>query len=206
MRWAHRGARPVPVSSSRARDERGATLVEMAIIALFIITLGAGTYDLGQGWRASLAVNEAARTGARTASAMGTQPLSDYYALSGARAALGNSGMLDHVERVVIYRSATVGGEVPAACRTGSSTSSPCNILTGNQFRAMSQSQFHATTGCFTPAAVKNWCPSSRNNVQLHAQYFGIWIEVRQPKQFTFLGSHNIVTRDAVMRLEPTES
>lgn len=173
---------------------------------MFILTLGAATYDLGQGWRGGLAVNEAARTGARTAPAMGTQAETDYYALSGARAALGNSGMLEHVERVVIYRSATADGGVPATCKTATSTSAACNILTGAQFRSMTAGQFNATTGCFTPATVRNWCPSSRNNVQLTAQYFGIWIKVRQPKEFSFLGSHNTITRDAVMRLEPTES
>lgn len=187
-------------------SQRGAALVEMAFVAMFILTLAAATFDLGQGWRAGLAVNEAARTGARTASAMGTQPEADYYALSGARAALGNSGMLEHVERVVIYRSATADGNVPALCKTATSTSQPCNILTGNQFRAMTLSQFNTTTGCFTPATVRNWCPSSRNNIQQTAQYWGMWIHVRQPKEFRFLGTHNTVTRDAVMRLEPTES
>jgi Flp pilus assembly protein TadG len=195
-----------PGDLAGSRFERGAALVEMAIVGLFIVTLAAATYDLGQGWRAGLAVNEAARTGARTASAMGTQPLADYYALSGARAALGNSNMLDYVERVVIYRSATASGDVPAACKTGTSTSAPCNILTGAQFRALTEAQFNTTTGCFTPATVRNWCPSSRNNIQATAQYWGMWIHLRQPKEFRFLGTHNTVTRDAVMRLEPTES
>lgn len=195
-----------PHEGPRTRGERGAALVEFALVALFILSLIAGTYDLGQGWRASLAVNEAARTGARTASAMGTQPLADYYALSGARAALGNSNLLAHVERVVIYRSATANGEVPAQCKTASTTSQPCNILTGAQFRTFTQTGFNTTTGCFTAATVRNWCPSSRNNVQQTAQYFGIWIQVRKPKQFRFMGSHLTVSRDAVMRLEPTET
>jgi Flp pilus assembly protein TadG len=195
-----------PHEAPRTRGERGAALVEFALVALFILSLIAATYDLGQGWRASLAVTEAARTGARTASAMGTQPLADYYALSGARAALGNSNLLDDVQRVVIYRSATANGDVPTQCKTATTTSQPCNILTGDQFRSFNQAGFNSTTGCFTAATARNWCPSSRNNIQATAQYWGIWIQVRKPKQFRFLGSHVTVTRDAVMRLEPTET
>lgn len=47
-----------------------------------------------------MAVNEAARTGARTGSGVGPDRLADYYALSGAKSALESSGKLDRVQRV----------------------------------------------------------------------------------------------------------
>ena len=186
-------------------DERGATLVELAFVCLFIITILAGTYDLGQGWRGGLATNEATRTAARTSSAMGTKWYADWYGLSGAKAALANSGMLDYVERVVIFKATAANGSVPTLCTTATSTTEKCNIITGAQFRAMTQSSFHSVTGCMTTAMVKNWCPSSRNNIQLTADYYGVWINVRIPKMFKFLGEYTSVTRETVMRLEPTE-
>ena len=188
------------------RGERGAALVEMAIIAILLLLLIAGGYDFGQAWRQGLITNEAARTGARTGSALGDNYLADWYALSGSRAALQNSGRLGSVERVIIYRADNTEGDVPSQCVDQNSTSQRCNILTGDQFRAMQISDFDATTGCFTPALVKNWCPSARDNVQLTADYYGVWIQTRYDYEFSILGSGATVQRDAVMRLEPKVS
>lgn len=196
---------PHPPIRRGRRGERGASLVELAFVCLFIITILAGTYDFGQGWRAGLATNEATRTGARTSSAMGKKWYADWYGLSGAKASLASSGMLNYVERVVIFKATSANGSVPTECTTATSTTQLCNIITGAQFRAMVQGSFNTTTGCMTTATVKNWCPSSRNNVQLTADYYGIWINVQVPKMFKFLGQKTSVTRETVMRLEPTE-
>ena len=68
------------------------------------------------------------------------------------------------------------------------------------------RTDFNTTTGCFEPALVKNWCPSSRDNVQLTADYYGVWIQTRYSYEFSILGSGTTVRRDAVMRLEPKVS
>lgn len=196
---------PHPPTAERRRGERGASLVELAFVCLFIITILAGTYDFGQGWRAGLATNEASRTAARTSSAMGKKWYADWYGLSGAKAALANSGMLKYVERVVVFKADNANGSVPTECTTATSTTQLCNIITGAQFRAMVQGNFNTTTGCMTTAQVRNWCPSSRNNVQLTSDYYGVWINVQVPKMFKFLGQKTSVTRETVMRLEPTE-
>lgn len=49
-----------------------------------------------------------------------------------------------------------------------------CNVLTGAQFRALTQADFNTTTGCMTTAQSKNWCPTSRTNVQLNSEYYGV--------------------------------
>ncbi len=203
MRFAHDHPRPL---LDERRQPRGAALVEFAIVAMFLATLSAGAYDYGMAWRVGLATNEAARTAARTGSGLGDTPLADWYALSGAKAALTNSGQINNVQRVVIYKSTTANGAVPAACETATSTSELCNIITGNQFRAMTQSSFSSTTGCFNAAAVRNWCPSSRNAVQLTADYYGVWIQVRYTNQFKMISSGTTINRDTVMRLEPETS
>ena len=201
----HHRAVTSPREGRHAR-QRGAALVEFAIVAMFLVTISAGAFDYGMAWRVGLATNESARTGARVGSALGTNYLADWYALSGARAALQNSGRLKDVQRVVIYRSDTVTGEVPAACTTATTTTEKCNILTGNQFRALQQSNVNTTTGCITTATVANWCPSSRNNVQLTAEYYGVWIQNYYRNQFRMISSGTTINRDAVMRLEPTAS
>ena len=186
-----------------SRSERGAAVVEFALVALFLSVLSAGSFDYGMAWRVGLVTNEAARTASRTGSALGDNALADWYALSGARAAMQNSGRLQDVERVVVYKSTTANGKVPPSCTTGSATTSPCNVFSGTQFRNMTQASFNTTTGCYVGSAVKNWCPSTRNNVQLTADYYGVWIQTRYTNQFKMISDGTLVERAAVMRLEP---
>ncbi len=193
------------------RGQRGAVLVELAFASMFLAVLAGGAYDFGMSWRQGLAVTEAARTGARVGSSQGDVVGADFALLSGTRSALASSGLLAAVNRVVIYKSATADGNVPANCKTTTSTSltEDCNILTGAQFRAMPTSVTTGvltTTGCVASSQTKEWCPTTRNNVQLTAEYIGVWVQVTYTYQFKYLGSSRTIERDAVMRLEPTES
>jgi Flp pilus assembly protein TadG len=196
---------------SRRRGEPGAVLVEMAFVAMFLAVLAGGAYDYGMGWRQGLAVTEAARTGARVGSSQGRLVGADFALLSGTKSALASSGVLGAVNRVVIYKADTAGGDVPANCKTTTSTNPPqsCNILTGAQFRALPATAgtgVLTATGCINNSQSKKWCPTTRNNVQLTAEYIGVWVQVTYTYQFKFLGSSQTIERDAVMRLEPTES
>lgn len=200
-------------SARAARIRRGiggAVLVELAFVSMFLAVLAGGAYDFGMGWRQGLAVTEASRTGARVGSSQGDLVGADFALLSGTKAALASSGVLPAVNRVVIYKSATVDGDIPANCRTTTSTNptEACNILTGTQFRALPASVTTGVltaTGCITNSQAKNWCPTTRNNVQLTAEYIGVWVQVTYTFKFKFIGSSRTIERDAVMRLEPTE-
>lgn len=194
----------------RTRSQTGAVLVELGFVAILLATLTAGAVDYGLGWRATLAVTEAARTGARVGSAQGNIVGADYALLSGMQSAMASSDLLPGVTRVVVYRSDTANGAVPANCRTttSGSISEPCNILTGAQFRALPTTNTTGTvgtTGCITNSQTKGWCPTTRNNVQLSAQYLGVWVQVTYTYKFKMLATSQTIERTAVMRLEPTE-
>jgi Flp pilus assembly protein TadG len=198
-----RDAHTVP---GRSRGETGAVIVEMAIVAVVLVMLLAGAFDYGQAWRVGLTANEAARTGARVGSGQATALTADFSLLSGMRSALESSGQLDHVVRVVIFRSESEDGRVPWQCTTGSGTGQRCNIFTGAQLNALpatSSGAIHPTTGCVTNSERQGYCPNARDNIQLHAHYLGIWVQVRYEHLFPILGSSTTITRTAVMRLEP---
>ncbi|MCU1499355.1 MAG: pilus assembly protein [Acidimicrobiales bacterium] len=201
MSASHHQRRP---GTGRA-DERGGVLVEMALVSIFLLTLFAGTYDYGQAWRTGLAVNEAARTGARVGSAQGPVRQADYYALSGVKAALTSSGKIKDVTRVVVFKSTSADGSVPAACKTSSTTA--CQVITGAAFRTAWEKQPMATattaSGCLAIASSQNWCPTTRDNAQATSEWYGIWIQVRQNFEFVVFGSGTDVLRTAVMRIEP---
>ncbi len=189
----------------RASNQHGSTVVEMAVISVFIVTLIAGTYDYGQAWRSGLVVNEATRTAARVGSAQGPLRAADYNALSGAKSALMSSGKLTGVVRVVVFRSTAANGKMPAVCKTGSS--SDCQVISGADFRTgwETQSVNAATTsaGCLVVATVKNWCPTTRIDDQATAEYYGVWIQLQHPFEFPLLGSGQNVERTSTMRIEP---
>lgn len=207
MRFAHT-RRQLQATEHPTLGQRGAVMVEFAFVALLIFTMLGGAYDFGMSWRLGIATNEAARTGARVGSGMGNDPLADWYALSGAKAALTSAGKINDVQRVVIYKSTTVDGVVPSTCTTGTTTTAVCNVLTGAQFRALTQSNINTTTGCIITgyATVMNWCPNTRSGIQLSADYFGIWIQVKYTNAFKVIGTSRNIERDAVMRLEPDDT
>lgn len=192
---------------SRPADrERGAVLVEFALVALLLVTLLAGTFDYGMAWRDSLAVTEAARSGARVGSSLGKDVEADFSLMSSLRATLDSAGVLDDVERVVIYRSTFDDGHVPVTC-TNPTPGGPCNVFTGAQVRSLpatSAGNIDAF-GCITNSLRCGWRPTVRDDVQLTAQYLGVWIKVRHEYTFPLLGTAQTIERDAVMRLEPGE-
>lgn len=183
-------------------------LVEFAFVGLILLALLAAAFDYGMGWRVGLAANEGVRAGARVGSGQGTELTADYSLLSSMRAALESSGVLDQVERVVVFEAATAAGRVPSACVTGSGSGQECNILTGAQFRGIPADPDDAIDGdgCITPAVTKRWCPDERVDVQLTADYLGVWVRIRHDHMFPVLGDSTTIERTAVMRLEPEES
>lgn len=191
-------------------------LVELAFVSMIILAMVAATFDLGTGWQSGMAVNEAARTGARVGSGQSTAPGADYYALTGVKASLATAGKLDGVQRVIVYKaSPTTAGKVPASC-LNSTPSGTCNVLTGNQFRALDFSSFELSratsespptgNGCLRSgsARLRNWCPTIRERRQsVGADHYGVYIEYRHDNLMPMFGTSRVITRTAVMRLEP---
>jgi len=189
----------------RASGERGAGLVELSLVALLLFTLLAGTFDYGFGWRSGLAANEGVRTGARVGSSAGRERGADYVALSGMKAALSASGLLDGVQRVVVFRASSEDGSVPAGCKTGSGPN--CQVIDGNQFRtnweALTVESATTDSGCLHIASHQAWCPTTRNTAQATAEFYGVWVQVRHDYLFPIIGDDVLIERSAVMRIEP---
>jgi Flp pilus assembly protein TadG len=207
---------PAP-GHEHCRAERGVTVVEFSFVALMLLTVVAGTVDYGRAWQSGMAINEATRTGARVGSGQAAQPNADYNALTGIRASLVASNKIDDVELVVIYKSTTANGAVPASCTGTSGWSGSCNVFTGPQLVALGPTSFNITwavnpsdpptggTGCANAGAAqyRGWCPNTRSNTQASADYYGVYIRYRQRNLFPILGTSRLMSRTAVMRLEP---
>ena len=185
--------------------ERGAVIVEFALVAMLLATLAFGILEYGYGWRSSMNVLTAARAGARSVASTGTDYQSDYFALSSVRTNLDSAGMLDGVQKVIIYKSTTADGQPPAACVNGTAVAEKCNIYTASQVQNVALSQFSTTTGCMTAATIKNYCPNSRITAQGTADSAGVWVQAKQKSVTGFFGGLGFTaSRSAVMRMEPT--
>lgn len=198
----HGRLRPI---ARRAGDDRGAGLVELAFVALLLVVLVGGTFDYGLAWRSGIAANEGVRTAARIGSNAGKNRAADFNALSGMKSALTASGLIDGVQRVVVFRTDATDGAIPTACKT--SSTSACQVITGANFRTSweTQSMTSATQadGCLNVATSRNWCPTSRVHAQATAQYYGVWVQIRHDYLFPIIGDDVTIERTAVMRLEP---
>ncbi|MBV9953091.1 MAG: pilus assembly protein [Acidimicrobiia bacterium] len=189
----------------RARDgERGAVLIEFAIVAMLLATMGFGILEYGYGWRSSMNVLTAARAGARSVSSSGTDYLSDYLALTSIRTNLDSEGMLSGLQRVVIYRS-PADGKPPARCAAGAPQASDfCNVYTASEVQLVAASQFNTGTGCKNGSSTSYYCPSTRITAQGSADSIGVWVQAKQKALTGFFGlSGFTASRTAVMRMEP---
>ncbi|MEM9653495.1 MAG: TadE family protein [Actinomycetota bacterium] len=181
-RWARR----------RTRTERGAAMVEFAIISSVLLTLAIGAFEMGMAWSDSQLVTQAARTGARSASQLGTNAAADSFSVESIEAALGDLG--DGVTRIVVFDAAAADGSMPAACEAASppGIAGSCSIYDSTDF---------GTYGAWVDGS---WTPGARDNSFDNADYIGIRIEVERPYLTGFFGSGVFNMSDtAVMRIEP---
>ncbi len=173
-------------------DERGAALVEFAIVASLILTLGFGTYEMGTAWSDSQLVTQAARSGARVSTQLGINTSTDSFTVQSIEAAVGD---LDGaVDRIVIYKANAPDGAIPPACETAAPPGIPgqCSVYDATYF---------GTYGTWVDGA---WPPATRLNDLNSSDHVGVRVEVSRPLVTGFLGNTDISMVDtAVMRIEP---
>ena len=164
-------------------------MVEFALVSTLLLTLAIGTYEIGMAYNDAQLVTQAARSGARVASQLGSDPQSDQRVLEAVEAALGNldSGLV----RVVIYDAQNADGSMANSCQNAN-----------HPGRSGSCSVYHATH--FSNFSQGSWSPSSRADELAIADYVGIAIEVDRPLMTGFFGISPLRMSDtAVMRIEP---
>jgi Flp pilus assembly protein TadG len=189
------------------RRERGAALTEFAIIVPVIAMLLCGLVEFGFAWQDKMTAESAVRAGARTGSSLGSERLADYSIIQGVKSALNDIG-LGNVQYVVVYKSSTADGAVPAACSgsTPTSQSGLCNVYTGAQLSSLTQASFTGTTSCGGTAPDRYWCPTDREDVQsAGTDFIGVWVKASHPTVTKFFGNSITMTASAVMRIEPNE-
>lgn len=197
MRWP--GCRR---PAAGAIDERGATLVEFAVVAPLFFTLIFAVLEFGLAFNTYLGVANTSRSSARVASAMANEPEADYAIL---RSVVKSSSTMvrGDIQRIVVFRAATPDSQVPAACRTATvGIPNTCNVYLPANF-----ADPDTAYGCGGADLDRFWCPTVRKVAVTGAQgppdYIGVWVEAQHGMLTGFFGSSRTLTDQTVMRIEP---
>ncbi len=201
-RAAVTGRNPGP--GPHRRRERGAVLVEFALMSLVLVTLAMGVLEIGAAWNDHQSVTQASRSGARVGSQLGVEGNADVESLLAIDAALGDLG--DDVTRIVMFE-ADGNGNMPTACETataGYSGAANCNVYDTTHLSNLTTTGWWGSgTSCGTADA--NWCPATERADDLStATYLGIHIEIqRSYLTGIFGGGTQRLSETTVMRVEP---
>lgn len=186
------------------RAERGAALVEFALVTGLLTTLILGVFEIGMAWSDHQSLTQASRSGARVGSQLGTRPEADNETLRAIEAAFG--GVDGTITRVVIFE-ADANGDMPAACVTapaGYNGVANCNVYDDTHVAAVDNPPMWGSGGtCGT--ADDNWCSvTERDDFQQTATYLGVHIEFERRYLTGFFGGGtHTISETAVMRIEP---
>ncbi len=161
--------------------------MELSIVALMLVAIAAGTFEIGLAWSDAQLVTQAARSGARVAAQVGDDPNADQYILDAIEAALGD--LAAEPVDVVIYNAEASDGTMHISCDgAGHPGNNRCSVYDETHFTSFVQG---------------NWSPASRDSTITTGAYIGIQVSVDRPLATNILGTGTMdITETAVMRIE----
>lgn len=177
-------------AARRPRDERGAVVVEMALISLFLFTIIAGIADTSMYLRSTYEVSSAARAGVRIAA---SDPLNANMALNAATQASNAMASIDRsrVVEIWVYEANRVG--VTPATAPPATCASQCVKFTLN-----ANGSIASQTGTWT---ARNVCAGATDTVDSA----GVLVRYRHKSPVMFF-QNTVITEFVVMRLEQVPS
>ena len=130
-------SRPIP--DRRLHGDGGSVMVELALVAPFLVLLVLGVFEFGNVYRNKTLLAGAPALGGRTASQSGTINSADQLALT---AFYATASKLKNatLQKVIIYKASSVSGPPPASCLTASTSGSApfgvagvCNVYNNTE-------------------------------------------------------------------------
>lgn len=186
--------------------DRGATIVEFALLMPFLLFLAMGTADMGLAWIATDRVESASAQAARTAAVKGARVESDRDVLVTLATAMP-AAELANLDRVVIFKPG-VGGAVPSGCikaagDTSETGATGCNTYSGATVRAATATSMTGFGGTGT-AKDRYWAPASRNDALSDPpDYIGVWVRTTHNSQVGYLFGSIGITKVTILRIQP---
>ncbi len=191
----------------RARDDRGATIAEFALVLPVLLLLGLGTAEMSLAWVATNRAEAATSQAVRLAAVSGSRIEADRDILLALQSALPG-GALDNLDRVVIFEPADASGSVPDGCikppgDTSEVGNSSCNSYTGDTVRAVTSGSM-AGFGGGASDLDRYWKPADRNDRLIDPpDYIGVWLRTTHVGPLGSLFGDLEIARASVYRIQP---
>lgn len=187
----------------RAGGQRGAALVEAAILTPVFFLMVFGIIEFGLAFHDKLTAANMSRAGARAATTVGNDLLADQQLVQAVNKAAGALRRSD-IQYVVVYRAASPSARVPSgSCAAGiASDFDDCNV-----YRPVDFDDLASSFGCGPSALDRFWCPTGRKVASSVAtggppDHIGIYVKVRHDNLTSLFGSGYDFTDDTVLRIE----
>ncbi len=190
----------------RVCTDRGATLIEAAIITPVLLLFVFGIFEFGFAFRNYLAVSNVVRDAAREASVSGNAGNADHRvmrAVDRAGAALPDGA----IDRLIIFEAtgpdSTPHPDCLAGVPRGDTGTERCNVYEGGDFD-LAESGFGCDPG---PPKEPDWfyCPTSRDVIVGNLDYVGIWVQVTHRYITGLFGDSITFTDQIILKLEPQD-
>lgn len=190
---------------TRHRSERGAALIEAALVTPVFLLVLFTIMEMGLLFRDSLTTDNASREGARAASTRGNQADADYFVLRTVEHGLEAMG-LERLQYVVVFNATGPTDTLPAGCRV-SSQAGLCNRYTPADFFAELDDGGGNDTGNFRCGSLdSSWCPTTREtSLSAGTDFVGVHVETRHDFVTGFFSDGNDLGETTILRLEPDE-
>ena len=197
----------------RAHRERGASLLEAALVApVFFLTVF-GVFEIGLLVRSHIVVNAAVSSSVRSAAVLGNQTDADFTMLQTMAHGFGSTDPAN-IEMIVVYKADGGDDSVPAACINAAVVppGQNCNRYDGDDFAKRYVEADGTRTdwwGCGASSIDDNWCPDDRQSALSDPggpDHIGIYVRFRHQFVTGFLGSSTTVEVDQVQRIEPARN
>ncbi len=190
-------------SADSGGSERGAVLVEIALVTPAFLLLIFGIFELGFLFRDSLTTENASREAARSASTKGRAPEADFFIIRSAENGLAAMD-LQSLEYLVVFKATGPGDEVPDSCRTASQ-SGLCNRYTAADFFASLDDLNGNDTGNFRCGSLdSSWCATDRETqASTGLDYIGVHVETNHGFLTGAFGSTTSLGATTVLQIEP---
>lgn len=186
----------------RKRAERGATMLEFALVLPFLLLMAFGTAEMGLAWVANNRVEGSSSTAARIAASSGSLAEADRNILVSLRSSLP-PGELANLDRVIVFKPTDSDGTVPSACikavGDGSQVgvSAQCNTYAGNTVRTVTDTTDLGSADDF-------WAPSTRKDTLAGPpDRIGIWVRTTHDAQTGTFWSDFAITKSSIYRIQP---
>lgn len=201
----------------RRSPERGAAVVETAIVALLFFGLVFGLIEAGLIFRGYLTITNMSRDGARVASAADNPGFVDWQVLDTVRkssAALPNRDIL----WIVVFKGSKTEGvrsPLPAGCNNRDAAGNPAPIATSGACNVYTAADLEiARTAFALPTYTKDdfWPGQSRDGnlggfgADAGTDYVGVYVVARTQSVTGAIPVPDQLASTTIMRIEPKES